>query len=488
MGRGILFSLQSRMVFVFGAYALHIVLARRLGPDEYGAFGVCLSIITICYIFLSNGVRQVLSRRASRTPEGAGPILRHGLAAQSLLSLALGACVAGLAHPLAALLRDPDLRLPLIFSGLVVATQGPFFVYIGLFNGLKRFAAETSVHSFYGLLRPAAAVAFVALGWGVTGGVAGLLLASVAAVLLGAWLARGLSSGPDPDLRIGGILREAAPVMIIFGAATALMNLDVLIVKRLVPAGEETGYYAAASAVAKILYWFLAAFANVLIPFISRSFQAVDSKASAGAVGSVLRRSAQLALPAALLAGLYAEPIIVLVYGGEYRPAAAALSILAWGMTALGLVSILTAGFIGLGGEKKLIIPSLSGIAAVTGLGFWLVPRYGIAGGALAMTAASLLVLGAAAILLQRRLPFLSSPLPWLRLAISLGAAAAAGYWMRAWGAHFLLKVGLLLSVYFLGLALTGELRRGDLEVVRNLFARPEARKPAPRSERSPVE
>ena len=139
MSKGIIYNLISRLIFIFGAYAIHIYLARLLGPEKYGVFGVCIAVITICYVFLNNGVRQIVSKSSAKCPESAKYILKKGITVQLIISTLLGLLLIIFAKNIECLFNDRDLILPLYLSGIIIITQSFYFVYTGVLNGLKKF-------------------------------------------------------------------------------------------------------------------------------------------------------------------------------------------------------------------------------------------------------------------------------------------------------------------------------------------------------------
>ena len=76
MSRGVVYSLIAQIVFILSAYAIHIYLARLLGPEKYGVFGLCVAVMTVGGLFLDSGVRQVVSNAVANYPDGAKYLLK----------------------------------------------------------------------------------------------------------------------------------------------------------------------------------------------------------------------------------------------------------------------------------------------------------------------------------------------------------------------------------------------------------------------------
>ena len=207
MSKGLLFTLISRVIFILGAYAIHIYLALLLGPEKYGIFGVCIAIITIYYLFFNNGIRQVVSKSSAKYPESAKYFLNKGLTVQLGMSTILGLLVVLYAKYIAYIFNDNELIKPLYLLGIIIVTQSLLFSYIGVLNDLKKFGCENAVLSAYGLIRPVVAITLVYLGFEVMGALAGFLIACITAAILGIILTWNLGIKKYDTIKVSNILK-----------------------------------------------------------------------------------------------------------------------------------------------------------------------------------------------------------------------------------------------------------------------------------------
>ena len=112
MSEGLVYSLISHMLFILSGYAIHIYMARLLGPKEYGVFGICLAVVTISYTFLKSGIREVVSKSVAKHPKSARNLLKRGLLLQIIISSFLALVVAVFSKRIAYALSDKDLEKP----------------------------------------------------------------------------------------------------------------------------------------------------------------------------------------------------------------------------------------------------------------------------------------------------------------------------------------------------------------------------------------
>ena len=89
-----------------------------------------------------------------------------------------------------------------------------------------------------------------------------------------------------------------------------------------------------------------------------------------------------LALSVLLALGLtwLADPIVTLVYGSHFTPAAQALRVLIWSLIPYTFSAYLSLDFIAQGKERKILQATLFGLAISAGMYALLIPRIGAIG------------------------------------------------------------------------------------------------------------
>jgi len=470
MSKGIIYNLISRIIFIFGAYAIHIYLARVLGPEKYGVFGVCLSIITVCFVFLNNGVRQIISKSSAQFPDGAKYFIKKGLIIQLTISIILGLSLIILAKDIALLLKDNSLISPLYLSGIIIIIQSILFVFIGSLNGLKKFGSENLILSAYGLIRPIVAIFLVYIGFEVIGALIGFLVAGIAALILGIVLTRKLESQIYDTIKVSSIFKRAIPIMVIFGSITIIMNFDLLAVKHFLPESQYAGYYTSAAAISKLSYWFLFAFGSVLLPFVTSSYHKYDIDQTKKYITEIIRYSFLIILPIVVLFCLYADNIINLIYGVNYQSAGNILKILIFGLMGLGLISIFSNIMIGINQEKRMIKYSLIGLVTAIIMNIILVQRIGLIGGAISTTISAYTVATLSIVFIKNELKIRINIFSILKIIVSILLIMLIACFIRGISINFVVKAIVLYVVYFLFLVLLQEINSKDLNVVRKLL------------------
>ncbi len=387
--KGTLYNFSARFLFVLSSYLIHILLGRYLGPEKYGTFGIVTAIYSLWLIFLSNGFRQAISKYISEFRNLSAVIYRKGLFLQTIFSLFLTSLLFLGSQRIAFFLGDVNLGGYFRFSSLILPFSAIYFIGLGKLNGEKRFGREATVMSIYYLLKlTGITILVVILGWGISGAIGGMFLASAVISILTIILCPGRNR--HGDFAVQKLIFFALPILSFFLAVNLLMNLDLIFVKRLLAQEAFTGFYTAAITIARTPYFLFYAFSATLLPTISHSFTKGNLSEARMYISKYLRYFLIFALPLTVLISAKAANLVVFVYGLKYENSGIPLSIIIFGMFFLSFFMLLATILFGIGKAKlALLIQSLLLPLDILLL-YYFIPRFGLAGAALATTLAAL--------------------------------------------------------------------------------------------------
>ena len=85
IGEHVCLIMIAKVMWVLSNFIIHVSIARLLGPGLYGIFGVILSILSIGFLVLGNGLRQAIVKYVAEKPDSPGSITRTGLIMQLML-------------------------------------------------------------------------------------------------------------------------------------------------------------------------------------------------------------------------------------------------------------------------------------------------------------------------------------------------------------------------------------------------------------------
>jgi O-antigen/teichoic acid export membrane protein len=317
--RGLAWSAVSTLTLRLGTFAIGIVLARTLTPEQFGVYAIALTVQAILMTLADLGLSADLIR--SSEPNRLAPTV----AALGLLTGAvLTAGMAISAPVVAASLGSPDaapviavLSVTLLLGGAGVV---PYAMLQRRFEQKKIFVI--SAVDF--VLSTTVTLLLLEVGWGVMALALGRVVAQLVTLVLQFMLARVRPRVKVERQLVRPVLAYGLPVAAANLLSWALLNIDnVVVSKALGPVA--LGLYVLAFNVSS---WPMTAIGQVVrsvaLPAFSRS--APPSRDPALARGLALAWAA--ALPAGALVAVLSVPLVVSVYGEKWADSAQVLAAL----------------------------------------------------------------------------------------------------------------------------------------------------------------
>lgn len=355
--------------------ATTLLVARSLGPADFGVFAAFLGVAAIA----SEAGDLGLQTTASRALVAGNLSLRSLLRAKLLLTalLWLAAATLGFLHPaLAPLVLWVSLGRWCEFLGAALRARG-------------RRSAEAAVLVCLRAAGLAAAIGTIASGRGLVALVWSLALSSLAALGLGAvlvareWAA--LPAGVSEAGDVRGALRASLPLGVNGVLALASVRVELLGLA-LLRSDREAGVFAAALKVVEFLLLVPAAIAAGAMPALTRDAARGEGRARRRTAATV----AFLGVPAALGLALVAPGLVPRVFGSEFADGAAPLRILAIALVPMFMNAVLLHTLVA-GGHAE-ALPRLTGLrmALAVALAAILVPAFGASGAAAGLVASEL--------------------------------------------------------------------------------------------------
>ncbi|HEV2145968.1 MAG TPA: polysaccharide biosynthesis C-terminal domain-containing protein [Longimicrobiaceae bacterium] len=389
------FALLRQDAFLFVAnLATGVIVARQLGPTSYGLWAILQLIPTYAEAFVrlkvdAAGVYLIGSGRY-----GVGPVrtmlnriaLGSGLGVVALVAAALGPLSDWLFGAAAG-----DVR-PAI---LVVALQVPFQFLLLNYTKLLLLREDVRAYNQAVLLRTLSfAVLSVTLLFGARLGLLGVVFAGTASTALACLFAmRALGAGPAGGERsapgLGRALVEQALPLYGAGIVGHLHTYSSSTVVALYLSPANVGFLAMAQNLGRLLERITEALNLLLFPRIA----GMEEGAS---LAELVVRAYRVMLVATLVAGtgmaVAVRPLVELVYGRDFLPAVVPLWIILPGVVAFSASTVFTQYLVGIGKAGLALRISIVPLVVQVALALLLVPRFGLAGAACALSVASVLV------------------------------------------------------------------------------------------------
>jgi len=469
MGKGTIYLMVMNVIFLISGYAIHFGLARYLGPELYGVFGVILALLAISEILLLRGVREAVTKFTSEDEESASSIKNKALKIQAVFSLFVFIFLIALAPIIADRLNDLSLVNYIRLSAFIIPVMALYSVYAGHLNGIRAFVKLAEIGIVYSLTKVFAVFALVFIGLKINGAIFGYLIAALVGMLVTKHYCV-FKTDTKSDFKASKLIKFAVPLIIYSIGFILLMNIDLLFVKALVMDNAKTGFYTSATTLAKTPYFIFLALSATLLPSISKSTTNNDLKLTQKYINQSLRYMLLLLIPGALLVSATSENLISLVYTTIYINAAPSLSILIFGLSFLSVFVILTTIITASGKPNVSMIVALILVPIDIVLNLTLIPIYELKGAALATTITAFIGLVIAAAYVFQRFGTLMSPISFIRIS---GASLIIYFVALSYPFSGILLVGnyVFLFLVYLGLLwVLRELNEEDIKVVKNMI------------------
>jgi len=325
-----------------------ILVARLLGPADYGAFALSLVIPNFLLLFVGFGVNAAITRYAAfyvskGMTDEARSITRNGIVFVLLFGGLLTAACAALASPLAAIsLHRPELTPYVQEAALFVLAQTLVQASTAAATGWHQMGATSASNVLRSVLMLGLAPALVLLGFGVPGALSAYILSYLAAglFLVGVVFVtklRGVQSRTSFFADVKLMLMYGLPTYagsVVIGLALTYL----LFVLAAVATNTSVGYYQAAVNVTAPIAVLSTSVTLALFPAFA-SLHGMNGN-MAGALKHAVRYVAFLATPLVAFLIASAPSLMVTFYGATYAPAARYLQLLT--LSSLPLVVGLT--------------------------------------------------------------------------------------------------------------------------------------------------
>jgi O-antigen/teichoic acid export membrane protein len=382
-------TLVTRGLIFATAMVTSIIVSRVLGPSLKGSYSLVLLVMNVASLLVLFGLSSANVYYGARNPNelpalaGNSFVAAFGFGILGITIVELATFVPGLRSYL--IENGVDVRwvrwlvllLPLILLNTylveIVRAAGDIIRYnlVALWNSFMNLAG--------------AVILVWLLQYGLSGAISAWVISQVALAVLAIWLAW-RAAGWRFQIAWPSLRRSFTfGVRLYPGNLAQFLNyrLDVFLVAFfLTPA--EVGFYVTATTLAEKLWEIPHAIRTVLLYQVA----AGDAKVANFTTARVSRVLVVLIGSICLLVALVSYPLIFLLYGADYLPAAPALILLMPGIWALGIGKLLVTHLAGLGQPEVGTVGAIISLSLTFILDFLLIPRLGILGASIASSAA----------------------------------------------------------------------------------------------------
>lgn len=455
--------LLSRLIGLAANVITVLLITRYLGVEGFGHYAFVMAYSLFIGTLATGGTFSILIRETARDRDRAGENLTHALAVQAVFTV-IAALLSALLLPI--FTRQPQVMAAVYISVLASIIQVLANLFASVFTAFEDTVyLAISVFIERGVFL-AGVILVMIMRWGFLSIFWFQVLSFTIKLIFCSVVVWGKFARPVWQVRwdrLRYFFRESLPLLFSTGFRTLDGQIDTFLLQILQTA-LELGLYGAPYRLISRMNIVPDSIMAGLLPALSNLTRDAEGRRRASSLyQKIFKYFLILTVPIAVITSLMSEPIVVLLFGTEYRGAAPALTLMVWSLVFMfpnyAFKYLLTA----LGQQHFEALSLALSLVPHLALDIWLIPRAGATGAAAAMLAAQAVAFVVGYYYVSRGLGAYAFAGPLLRLAVgALPAAAVILLWRGGPAVPRLLIAGVLylLTLWPLGLVESRELRQ----------------------------
>ncbi len=371
-----------QMFSLLVAFVAGIIVARYLGPKNYGLLNYSIGFASLFSFITAIGSDIVISREIIKNNQEADKIMSSGF----VLKL-IGGAVAFLAALSFSFIFNEGGLIHLMIAIYSLTFIAASFQVTGSFFQSKVMAKKNVISQIaVSAVSLLVKLIIIKLGLGIIYLAASYVLD---AALLALFLLLAYLASEKKDFRFDfdralfyKILKYSWPLMLSAAASFLLLRIDQVIIGQAL-GDVAVGIYSAAVKLVEIFYFIPTLVCYSLFPAIVNARQGSDLS-FAKRLKSLYIFMFFAALFLAVFLSLFSRPIISLIFGPEYAAAAGILKIYAWSNIGMFLGATINYRLVVENKERFIFLVQIALVIINVALNLWLLPLFGMAGSAIA--------------------------------------------------------------------------------------------------------
>ncbi|MBE8539373.1 oligosaccharide flippase family protein [Geoglobus acetivorans] len=374
---------SAELITKFLMFILIVLIARYLGDVGYGKYSFAMAFTSFFLILSDLGLSTLTIREVAREKELAGKYLGN----LSLVKLVLSVVSFLLLVVIINLMDYPyDTKLAVYIAGAYVVVSSFTQFFISFFRAFERMEYETLVRVFEKIIAFILVVCLIYLGYGLIEIMLAYLVSGIFSFLIGGLIVLRKFAMPEFKVDVSFLkhaIKEALPFGLTAVFVVIYFKIDTVMLS-VMKGDAVVGWYNAAYSIIDGLTALVAgSISFAFFPVMSRY-----AKSSKEMLKKVYFRAFLLLFSAGLtisvLVTIFADKIILILYGQEYLNSILALRILIWAFFIICISTISSTLLNSV--NKQNIVAMGTGLGATLNviLNLVLIPKYSYVGAAYA--------------------------------------------------------------------------------------------------------
>jgi O-antigen/teichoic acid export membrane protein len=334
-----------------------VFIARLLGSDLYGLYGIVLIAPTLIGVFRDWGITSAMTRytaqylsedRASEVRN----VLISGIIFEIFLGMALSAVSFALSGYLAAnMFHRPEITSLIQIASISILATGLINASTATFTGIEKMELNSIMLIFQSIIKTTLMITLVILGLGTSGAILGYTVGVVIAGLIGIVLVWTQYKNLPKLSKVGLEIKAYIRTMLSYGVPLSLSVIisgfqgqfyTFLLPIFYVTDNTAIGNLGVASAFVVLIGFFATPITTMLFPAFSKLNPQKDKQTLLNVFQFSVKYASLLVLPVSALVMCLAEPAVSTLFGETYSTAPLFLALLAisYLYTAFGSLSM----------------------------------------------------------------------------------------------------------------------------------------------------
>lgn len=378
IAKNIYWSLLSKVVNMVSALFVGILVARYLGPEQFGLMNYVVSYVSIFLILASFGFDNIEIREEARTPEQKDKLIGTTFWLRIVLS-----CITMTLIVFTAIVTESDqYTIAIIALYALSVIFSAFDVIRNYFTSqvMNEYVAKVSIART--VVACALKLVLVMLNASLTWFIAVLTFETLLQAQ-GFYIAYSKTVGTvrqwffDKNVAVF-MLKQSFPLLLSGAAAYIFLRIDQVMIGKMI-SNASVGYFSVATKIVEILLFVPTIIIQTISPMLVK-IKKKDELQYKQRSQQVLNVTVWASIALSIITSLLAYYMIIEAFGPAYQLAVIPLQILSF-KTIGTTLNVISGQFLIIDGlQKYFVIRSLSGCIACVVLNLLVIPTYGIVG------------------------------------------------------------------------------------------------------------
>jgi len=376
--KNLMWAVGGKVITLLGGLLVGIVIARYLGPKDYGVMNYVISYVFLFQTLALFGLDGIEVREEARGDKPFTTIIGTAFCLKLILGLVAVALCVG-----TSLFMEADTTTTVyvaVYSCSILAQS--FSVIRNYFMAIvqNEYVVKSEIsRTLFGVCIKLVMLYFdLSLGWFIVASMFDwVLLASGYIVSYRTKVGR-LSDWHFDGRYAKHLLHESYPLLLTNAAVIIYQRIDQVMIGKMIDDKAELGYFSTAARFVEVLVYVPMMLAQTISPVLVKIRKEQGEDIYVKRAQQFMNISLWTSLLASVVVSVLAYWIILFTFGEKYLPAVAVLQLLAFKAASVALSNTAGSMIVIEGLQKWVFVRDLFGCVVCVSLNWYLLPRYGI--------------------------------------------------------------------------------------------------------------